>query len=154
MPFTIREGTAKDADAMYALLPLLASFDVPTGRNPDDLWMGDHAMLESWLKGEAPDTFTLVAADESDFVVGLAIVTLREEMLCHEPSSHLEVLAVSDKVHRRGIGQRLIEVSEQSAKARGAGSMTLHVFGNNTKARALYSKAGFSEEIIRCYKTI
>ncbi|MEE9333215.1 MAG: N-acetyltransferase [Granulosicoccaceae bacterium] len=154
MSFTIREATPKDADAMNALLPLLANFDIPAGRNPDDLWMGDRVMLESWLKGEAPDTFTLVAADESDAVVGLALVTMREEMLSHEPSSHLEVLAVSDKVHRQGLGRRLIEACEKEAKALGAGSMTLHVFANNTNARALYNKTGFGEEIIRCYKPI
>ena len=154
MSITIREATIEDADAMNALLPLLASFDVPAGRNPDDLWMGDRAMLESWLKGEAPDTFTLVAANESDEIVGLTIVTMREELLSHEASSHMEVLAVSDKVHRQGLGRRLIEASEKQAKARGANSMTLHVFSNNTNARALYSKTGFSEEMIRCYKTI
>lgn len=154
MSFTIREATTEDADAMNALLPLLASFDVPAGRNPDDLWRGDRAMLESWLKGEAPDTFTLVTTGESNVVVGVSIVTMREEMLSHEPSAHLEVLAVSDKVHRQGLGRRLIEASEKEAKARGASSMTLHVFGNNTRARALYSKLGFDEEMIRCYKPI
>ena len=154
MPFTIRKATTEDAGAMTALLPLLASFDVPAGRNPDDLWLGDRAMLDSWLKGEAPNTFTLVAVDESDAVFGVAMVTMREEMLSHDPSSHLEVLAVSNKVHRQGLGQRLIEASEKEAKIRGATSMTLHVFSNNTNARALYSKTGFSEEMIRCHKTI
>ena len=154
MSFIIREATTGDADSMNALLPLLASFNVPAGRNPDDLWTGDREMLESWLKGDAPNTFTLVATDDADAVVGLAMVTMREEMLSHNPSSHLEALAVSDKVQRQGLGKRLIEASEKEAKNRGASSMTLHVFGNNTTARSLYSKFGFAEEIIRCYKPI
>ena len=154
MSFSIRAATAEDAQAMYALLPLLASFDVPAGRDPDDLWLGDQAMLKSWLNGDAPDTFTLVAVDQIDTVVGVAIVSMREEMLSHEPSSHLEVLAVSDKVHRQGLGQRLISRCEKEAKARGAGSMTLHVFANNTRARALYEKMDFDGELLRYYKPI
>lgn len=150
--FIIRAATHRDAQGMYALLPLLASFEIPDGRNPDDLWQGDRAMLDRWLDGDAPEAFTLVAADESDAVVGLAIVSLREEMLSHEPSSHLEVLAVSDKVHRQGLGQRLVEQCETEAKVRGAKSMTLHVFANNTRARTLYEKLGFDGEILRCYK--
>jgi len=154
MSFVIRDATTEDADAMNALLPLLATFEVPAGRNPDDLWMGDRAMLESWLKGEAPNTFTLVAVNDADTVVGVSIVTMREEMLSHDPSCHLEVLAVSDTVQRQGLGQRLIEASEKEAKVRGATSMTLHVFNNNTKARGAYKKCGFDEELIRCYKPI
>ena len=139
---------------MMALLPNLADFEIPVNRNPDHLWHGDRAMLQDWLADQAPDTFVLVAVDASDAVLGVAIVTMKEEMLSHEPSSHLEVLTVSNKAHRQGIGRSLIEHSESEAKARGAGSMTLHVFSNNTRARALYEKQGFNGELMRYYKEI
>jgi len=151
MSFTIRNASSQDAEAMLALLPLLATFEVPAGRNPDDLWMGDREMLESWLAADAPDTFVQVAVDSDDAVVGLAMTTLREEMLSHAPSAHLEVLAVSDTIRRQGLGQSLIEHAQTEAKARGALSMTLHVFANNTRARGLYKKMGFDEELLRCY---
>ncbi len=41
---------------------------------------------------------------------------------------------------------------EDEARARGAHSMTLHVFGNNRRARALYAKIGYDEELIRAIK--
>ena len=37
-------------------------------------------------------------------------------------------------------------------RERGAGGMSLHVFGANARARALYRRAGFVEEIVRCMK--
>lgn len=139
---------------MIALLPNLANFDVPANRNPDHLWHGDRDMLQNWLDGNAPETFVLVAVDDVDAVLGVAIVSMRTEMLSHDPSSHLEVLSVSSKAHRQGIGQSLIAHSENAAKARGATSMTLHVFSNNKRARALYEKHGFNGELMRYYKEI
>lgn len=154
MNFTIRTATQADANEMMALLPNLTDFELPANRNPDHLWHGDRDMLKSWLDNKAPDTFVLVAVNDSDSVMGVSIVTMREEMLSHEPSSHLEVLSVSSEAHRQGIGQSLITHSEKEAKTRGANSMTLHVFSNNKRARALYDKHGFNGELMRYYKEI
>ena len=154
MSVSIRAANTNDAEAMHALLPSLASFEVPTGRNPDHLWHGDRDMLQRWLDGKAPEVFTLVAADDSDAVLGVAIVSMCEEMLSHEPSAHLEVLAVSATAHRQGLGQRLIQSAQSEAKTRGAGSMSLHVFANNHRARALYEKMGFEGELLRYYTEI
>jgi len=154
MNYPIRDADAADTDSMVALLPQLADFDVPKNRNPDHLWEGDKAMLLSWLAGEEPNSFARVATTDSNTVVGVALTTMREEMLSHEPSAHLEALAVSPQHLRQGIGQALIADCEQQAKSRGALSLTLHVFANNKRAQALYKKSGFSFEIIRSYKEL
>ncbi len=152
--YTIRTAVNDDAQQALALLPTLADFDVPQYRNPDHLWQGDASLFEQYLAGKTPNTHALVAADKDDNVHGIAIYTLRKELLSGEPSAHLEVLAVDSTCRRLGIGRALIEATESKAKTQGASSLTLHVFANNTRARGLYSAVGFEEELLRCYKPI
>ena len=73
---------------------------------------------------------------------GLAVIRLREELLSHEPSAHLEVLTVAEGAEGRGIGKALVRAAEEGARDRGALSMSLHVFGVNTRARRVYEKLG------------
>ena len=68
MNFQIRSGTASDGTAILALMPRLASFDLPASRNPVDLWQSDAAMLESWMNGEAEQCMVQVAVDDSGTV--------------------------------------------------------------------------------------
>ncbi len=56
---------------------------------------GDEQSLQTWLDGEAPDCLAHVAVDANNAVLGLSLIRLREEMLSHESSAHLEVLAVA-----------------------------------------------------------
>ena len=61
MPYSIRPALSKDETALHALLPLLADFDVPQGRHPDDLWLGDAKMLVKALTGVAKDSHITVS---------------------------------------------------------------------------------------------
>jgi ribosomal protein S18 acetylase RimI-like enzyme len=150
----IIDATAEHGPAMEALLPLLASFSIPDRREPQHLWHGDRDILRQWLAGERPQSFIKVALTDDKDVAGLALVTMREEMLSHAPSAHLEVLVV-DPVHQRtGLGARLTAAAESQARAQGATSMSLHVFASNSRARGLYAKLGFDEELIRCVKDL
>lgn len=154
MNHTIRPATLDDQQQALALLPALSDFNVPEYRNPDHTWQGDAKLLEHFFAGKTPDTHALVAVDDSANVLGVAIYTMRKELLSGEPSAHLEVLAVSGETRRQGIGQALVDATESAAKTHGAQSMTLHVFSNNTRARSLYKASGFNEELLRCYKPL
>ena len=147
----IRDATVDDVAQIQALLPLLASFDVPSGRNPEHLWRGDEQMLLDWGEGTRPDVFVRVAVDQEK-LLGAVIVSLKEELLSHEPSAHLEVVVVNDTAQGTGIGRQLMHDAENESRARGAQSITLHVFAVNTKARALYDKLGYDGELIRYRK--
>ena len=139
---------------MMALMPRLASFEVPTSRNPADLWRSDAAMLQRWLDGDAGECLVHVAVDGAQEVLGFALVSLRPELLSHEPSAHLEAIAVSEGAEGAGIGRALLEAAENEARAQGAQTMTLHVFASNTRARDFYEKAGYDGEILRYTKEL
>jgi GNAT superfamily N-acetyltransferase len=138
---------------MLELFPRLASFDLPDNRNPKHLWADDARMLTDWAAGNRDDCFVLVAKDEEDRVLGVAIVTLKPELLSHAPSAHLEALVVADNAEGQGVGGSLLAAAEEEARQRGALSMTLHVFALNQRARKVYERAGYDGELIRYIKS-
>ncbi len=154
MSYRIREASTSDVEAMRALFPRLADFDLPERRAPEDLWRGDEQMLLRWTGGGEPDLIAHVALDGADSVLGVAVTRLRKELLSEAPSAHLEALAVAKEAEGRGIGQALVKAVEEAVRAGGAETLTLHVFGVNTRARSMYEKLGYEGELIRYIKEL
>ncbi len=154
MSFQVRHADSEDGEAILALMPRLASFNVPKSRNPADLWRSDVAMFERWLKGDAPECFVHVAEDDTRKVIGFTLTSLRPELLSYEPSAHLEAIAVSEEAEGLGVGQALLAAVEEEARAKGAKSISLHVFAVNTRARGFYEKSGYDGELLRYIKAL
>lgn len=154
MSVQVRRAASDDADAILALMPRLAAFDVPKSRNPLDLWRSDAAMFQRWLDGEVAECFVHVAVDDSAKILGFTLVSLRPELLSHEPSAHLEAIAVGEDAEGMGVGQALLAAAEGEATAHGARTITLHVFAVNTRARGFYEKSGYDGELIRYIKEL
>jgi ribosomal protein S18 acetylase RimI-like enzyme len=154
MSFEVRNATAADGDGILALMPRLASFDVPESRNPEDLWRSDAATFERWLAGAAPECLVSVAVAPGGKLLGFTMVSLRPELLSHEPSAHLEAIAVAEAAEGQGVGKALLAAAEREAGAQGALTMTLHVFASNERARAVYERAGYDGELLRYIKPI
>jgi len=152
MSYQIRPATAADVDQMLELFPRLAAFDIPEHRSAEDLWRGDAELLRSWGAGQLPQCLVRVAVNDEGGILGVAMAQLREEMLSHAPSAHLEVIVVRDDAEGQGIAKALIQEMEQAVREQGALSMTLHVFATNTRARAVYDRLGYSGELIRYIK--
>ena len=154
MPYTIRSATPQDETALSKLLPLLADFVVPNNRNPKDLWYGDYKLMKKSLAGKAENTSILLAADNMDNAIAIAMYTLKPDILSSATGAHLEAVAVHPDHTRQGIARDLIAACTDAAKQQGASFMSLNVFSNNVSARALYKACEFDEELIRCYKII
>ena len=152
MTVRIEAADPGDTEAMLLLFPRLAAFDVPDNRNPEHLWGEDAKMLQAWANDGDENCIVLVAKEEDGTVLGISMVTVGPELLSHAPSSHLEVIAVAAAAEGRGIGKALLEAAEKAVIDRGAKSMSLHVFRKNIRARRIYERAGFDEELIRCIK--
>ena len=95
-------------------------------------------MLRHWLRGEA-ECIVHVAVDDADNVLGFAMTSLRPELLSHEPSAHLEAIALDPAAEGRGSRRRSLP-RRDSAHAQGARTMTLHVFSVNERARRLRTR--------------
>jgi len=154
MSFQIRSAVSEDGEAILALMPRLAAFNVPKSRNPVDLWRSDAAMLQRWLDGEAAECFVHVAVDDAETMLGFTLISLRPELLSHEPSAHLEAIAVGEGAESMGVGQALLAAAESEAKAQGAQTITLHVFASNARARGFYEQSGYDGELLRYIKEL
>ncbi len=154
MSFQIRSAVSGDGEAILALMPRLAAFNVPKSRNPVDLWRSDAAMLQRWLDGEAAECFVHVAVDDAETMLGFTLLSLRPELLSHEPSAHLEAIAVGEGAEGMGVGQALLAAAESEARTQGAQTMTLHVFASNTRARGFYEQSGYDGELLRYTKEL
>jgi len=150
----VRKAVKEDGKAMLALLPRLAAFDLPESRNPVDLWRSDAAMLQRWLDGDTVDCLVNVAVDDAQNLLGLTMVTMRPELLSHEPSAHLEAIAVAEGSEGMGVGQALLAAAESEAKEQGAQTISLHVFASNGRARGFYERSGYDGELMRYIKDI
>lgn len=153
MQYAIRPAEPADEHAIRALLPRLADFDVPKDRDPKHLWQGDEKMYLDWVAGKRNDIVAIVA-EATTGIVGVAIMSYRPELLSGDSSVHLEVVAIDKAAEGHGIASKLIDQLETEAAANGAQSMSLHVFANNTKARALYERKGFDGELLRYTKPL
>ncbi|MAA79073.1 MAG: hypothetical protein CL916_07405 [Deltaproteobacteria bacterium] len=149
---TYRPVRIEDKEEVLSLFPELADFELPVQRVAKHLWSGDAEMLCTVLEQKSTVTFADVAVDRHGSILGVIMVTLREELLSHTPSAHLETIIVAPKARGNGLGTLLLERAEQRAFELGAKSLTLHVFFNNIRARSLYKKHGYEEELFRCIK--
>src|SRR5436853_109489 len=107
MTYQLRAASAADIDEILGLLPRLAAFDLPPQRMAEDLWHGDAELLRLWSSGNLPQCLVQVAVNNEQSIVGVAIAQLRQELLSHAPSAHLEVLVVRDDAEGQGIGRAL-----------------------------------------------
>ena len=139
---------------MMALMPRLSEFEIPDSRDPEHLWRDDAALLQSWIAGVADDCLVHIAEDNDGVILGLTLVRLRPEPLSHEPSAHLEAIAVAKGAEGKGIAKALLDTAEDEARRHGAQTMTLHVFSTNARARRFYERSGYDGEIIRYIKPI
>ena len=149
----IRNALPADGDAMLAMMPRLADFEVPAHRKAEDLWAGDAAMLRRWLAGDADQCLVQVAV-LADEIVGFTLTSLRPDPLSHEPSAHLEAIAVAPGSEGLGAGKALLQAAEDNARQHGAGAMTLHVISSNRRARAIYEHCGYRDEMLRYIKPL
>ncbi|NCF44957.1 MAG: GNAT family N-acetyltransferase [Proteobacteria bacterium] len=149
---SIRAAIAEDEASIMTLLPYLADFEIPPRRQPEHLWSGDAAMAREILAGTLTSSFIDVATDLDEQISGFIMVSLRQELLSHAPSAHLEAIVVAPHARGTGLGKRLMQHCEHRVTALGACSLTLHVFARNARARALYAAQEFDEELIRAIK--
>lgn len=150
----IRDALPADGEAMLALMPRLADFEVPEGRQADHLYNDDAKLMRQWVAGKVNDCLVQVAVDDDGNIVGFTLTRLRPDALSHEPSAHLEAIAVSSAAEGHGVGRALLGAAEDNCKLHGAKSLTLHVISTNERARSFYERSGYFGEMLRYIKRL
>ena len=84
--------------------------------------------------------FELVEA-YTNHVVGCLWIFINDK--ARPPRSWIYDIAIEGPHRGRGLGKAALKLAEDEAARRGSSLMELHVFGWNTRAIALYEKAGY-----------
>ena len=91
---------------------------------------------------------TFVAVDGDDTVLGYAFCEIRDHTRSNNLVPHTELyiddLCVDSAARGRGVGRRLYEYVQQTARQLGCHTVTLHVWTGNDGARAFYDKLGMT----------
>jgi ribosomal protein S18 acetylase RimI-like enzyme len=104
----------------------------------------EHGLGWSWTRERVlrslrhPDTNTVVAVRESERA-GFGIMKYGDD------EAHLLLLAVRPGHARHGVGRRLVDWLEASARVAGVVRITLEARCGNTAARAFYGRLGYAE---------
>jgi GNAT superfamily N-acetyltransferase len=130
---------ARDVVAMtqaYALDPMGNAAALPA------------AVIERLVPGLRNHPTTLVfLAYAGGRPVGIATCFLGFSTFHARPLVNLHDLAVAPGHRRRGVATRLLDAVEQKARALGCCRLTLEVQENNSPARRVYARAGFSQMV-------
>ena len=70
------------------------------------------------------------------------------------PRAFLYDIRIEEAYRRRGYGTQVVEALEAKVRKLGLSRITLHVFGHNHPARAMYAKLGYEAVDLRLSKTL
>jgi ribosomal protein S18 acetylase RimI-like enzyme len=152
--FQTRAADVVDAPAIQQLLPRLADFPSPARLTTEDVWRYDGVAVAEWAAGDRPQTWVRVAVDQTEQIVGVAVASMIEDSFTGQSAVHLEVVVIDSTADGHGLGQQLMAEIEADGRERGARVMSLNVMVANERARSLYERQGFEEEMIRASKPL
>ena len=135
----IREAGSRDLLALGRLFDEYRQFY----RLPTDLERATGYISARLARG---DSIVLVAADESEQLLGFAQLYPTWCSLLAGPVYVLYDLYVAPRARRRGVARALLEAAAQRARRDGKLRMTLSTARTNTSAQALYESLGWERD--------
>jgi len=150
----IRPATRIDQDFILSLIPRLVEFGPPTWRDVPQMITVDHQVISDKLLHGAPDTVFFVAEDEKGIPLGFIQLQAGVDYYNHQKHGHIANLIVAGEGEGRGIGRLLMEKGEEWARAQGYRWLTLSVFAQNVRAREVYRRLGYGEDIMKYVKEL
>jgi GNAT superfamily N-acetyltransferase len=153
-PILIRPARAEDEPFVLATARRLSAFDVPRWRTPDEIVAGEARTLAAHFGTPAEGTRLLVAVDQDGRGLGFVFLETVRDYFSRQPHGHVGILAVTEESEGRGVGRALMDAAESWATERGFECLTLNVFEENRRARAVYEHLGYRPETIRYVKSL
>ena len=150
---TIRPATIDDKDFILSMVPRLVEFGPPRWRDKEKLVAFDRKVLDNELSNPHGDDAIFVA-EENKKKLGFIHVRFGSDYYYKEKHGHVEDLVVAAEGEGRGVGKLLIKKAEEWARLQGFRWLTLNVFAKNEKARQVYDKLGYGEDILKYVKEL
>jgi ribosomal protein S18 acetylase RimI-like enzyme len=154
--FKIREAIERDIDGIIPVwkqfIKLHADLDPREVKIPhaEEIF---RALLRERLIGK--DAGILVAAAENEIAGFILMKMEKDDPVFPDPVfGFVEIIAVSEKGRRHGIGEMLYQYAVNWFKERGASSIKLFIIPKNIQASSFWKKMGFSSYLELLYKKI
>jgi GNAT superfamily N-acetyltransferase len=112
------------------------------------------ASIEQALVRPAPDATVLVAESPAGVPLGFIHLHGSTDFFTGERHGHVSDLVVAPEAEGQGVGSGLMSAAETWARGRGYRLLSLHVFDENGRARAMYERLGYRPDIIKLVKAL
>lgn len=150
----VRAATPADRPFVLALVPELLAFGPPAWRRPEQMLETDALVIGRVLDGQSEGASLLIAEGADGTRLGFVHVCGEYDYYSRRECGHVADLVVAREGRGGGVGNALLDASEAWARARGHALLSLNVFVENGRARALYERAGFLPETVRYLKPL
>jgi ribosomal protein S18 acetylase RimI-like enzyme len=145
---TIRRALPEDEPGVLALVERLVAFGPPAWRDPERMVRVDRQKIAQALRATGDDPLVMVAVVE-DAVAGFVHLHSLTDHYNDAPHGHVSDLVVAPAFEGLGIGRQLLDAARDWAVAKRFRWLTLSVFEENSRATAIYEKAGFKRDVRR-----
>jgi ribosomal protein S18 acetylase RimI-like enzyme len=152
--FNIRAATDADSEFIRKQMHRLTDFGPPAWRNPAQMYRIDADVILAHLHQRPETTAIFIAEDFAGARLGFIHMRTGSDHYYREEHGHVEDLVVTAEAQGRGVARALLATGEEWARSRGYRILTLSVFAQNERARALYERQGFGADIVRYVKIV
>ncbi|HZV70900.1 MAG TPA: GNAT family N-acetyltransferase [Saprospiraceae bacterium] len=150
----IRLATIEDEDFIVSLIPRLTEFGPPPWRYVPDMTEYDILIILKSLHEQPEGTVIFIAEDENQAPLGFIHLFLGSDYYYKEKHANISDLIIAKDAEGRGAGQKLLQKGEEWARSHGFHWITLSVFAQNQRARDLYQRMGYGEDIMKYVKEL
>jgi ribosomal protein S18 acetylase RimI-like enzyme len=154
MPIQIRPHRPSDNEFILSLTSRFSEFELPEWRQRNEIDGTNLASMERALNQPGSASTIFIAEDEKGKLAGFIHLQTETDYFRDEKYGYISDLAVDASFEGHGIGRRLLEIAEEWARTRGYRLLALYVFSGNRRARQVYEKYGFKEEVIKYVKAV
>lgn len=151
---SVRPAREGDAEFILALVPRLVEFGPPPWYEAARMTATDREVLGRVLEETPAGSAVFVAEDEWGARLGFVHLNTMTDYFTREEVGHVSDLVVAPRGEGRGVGRALMSAGEGWARGRGYRLLTLGVFAGNARARRLYERLGFGEDIVKYVKEL
>lgn len=150
----IRSARPDDWPFIDRLIPRLHEFGPPPWRDVREMDEGVRRVLKQVVAAVPAESAVLIAEDASGRPVGFIHLETEVDYFTEASHGHVSDIAVSREGEGSGVGRALMAEADTWARGRGYPFLTLNVFTHNERARRLYRRLGYGEDVVRCVKDL
>ncbi len=145
----IRPASIGDKEFIISLVPRLVEFNPPSWRDAAQMTVTDSQILDDKLLNQPSGTAIFIAENGDGTALGFIHLQTGTDYYNREEHGHISDVIVAPEGEGRGIGSLLIAKGEEWAREHGYRWLTLSVFAQNLRAREVYKRLGYGEDIMK-----